>query len=87
LLRYVQSLLRHIEARAVPFVTDITITVARGKRLVPLPEGGEYSGFIFARGKTPQTVETALREAHTELEFELHAGDSPPAQPIGDQRI
>ena len=75
------------EARAVPFVTDITITVARGKRLVPLPEGGEYPGFIFARGETPQAVETALREAHTALEFELDAGGSPPAQPIEDQRI
>jgi hypothetical protein len=38
---------------------------------MPLPEGGSYLGFIFARGGTPAAVEAALREAHGKLEFEI----------------
>ena len=68
-------------ARAVPLITEITITVARGKRLVPLPEGGEYPGFIFARGETPEAVEAALRQAQAALSFELGASETPGATP------
>jgi hypothetical protein len=39
--------------------------------LVPLPEGGQYLGFIFARGETPGEVDKALREAHRRLEFDV----------------
>jgi hypothetical protein len=35
------------------------------------PEGSSYLGFIFARGKTPEEVETALRQAHAKLQFTL----------------
>jgi hypothetical protein len=59
------------EARAVPMVEDVAITAHRGQRLVPLPEGARYPGFIFARGDSPQQVEAALREAHRRLEFVL----------------
>ena len=59
------------EARAVPLVEDVVITAHRGQRLVPLPEGARYPGFIFARGERPEQVETALREAHRRLEFVL----------------
>ena len=31
-----------------------------GQRVVPLPEGDRYLGFIFARGATPGAVEAAL---------------------------
>ena len=55
------------EARAVPGVSDIRITIPAGGRLVPLPEGDRYLGFMFARGATPDEVETALREAHARL--------------------
>jgi len=58
-------------ARAVPLVEDVTITAHRGERLVPLPEGARYPGFIFARGETPEKVEAALREAHRRLSFLL----------------
>ena len=58
-------------ARAVPGVDDVTITAHRGQRLVPLPEGSRYPGFIFARGERPEQVETALREAYRRLEFVL----------------
>ncbi len=59
------------EARAVPLVEEVLITAHRGERLVPLPEGARYPGFIFARGDTADAVEAALRRAHAQLEFEL----------------
>ena len=56
-------------ARAVPLVEAVLITAHPGLRLVPLPEGARYPGFIFARGDDVQDVEAALREAHRRLEF------------------
>jgi biotin carboxylase len=55
------------EATAVPGISDIRITIPAGGRLVPLPEGDRYLGFMFARGRTPDEVEEALREAHARL--------------------
>jgi len=54
-------------ARTVPGVIDIEITARRNHRIVPLPEGASYLGFIFARGESPEIVEAALREAHRRL--------------------
>jgi hypothetical protein len=59
------------EARAVPLVEAVVITAHRGQRLVPLPEGARYPGFIFARGDRPEQVEAALRDAHRRLRFVL----------------
>ncbi len=59
------------EARTVPDVEDVTISAHLGQRLVPLPEGSRYLGFIFSRAATPERAETALREAHGWLEFEI----------------
>ena len=59
------------EAKAVPLVEDVQITAHPGERLVPFPEGSRYPGFIFARGPTPHDVETALRQSHRCLSFEL----------------
>jgi biotin carboxylase len=56
-------------AKAVGSVEDVVITARPGGRLVPLPEGSSYLGFIFARAETPDGVESALREAHRRLEF------------------
>ncbi|MDQ3661677.1 MAG: ATP-grasp domain-containing protein [Actinomycetota bacterium] len=56
------------EARGVPGIVGLEITVARGRRLRPLPEGDRYLGFLFASGATPEEVERALRRAHAELE-------------------
>lgn len=58
-------------ARAVPLVEDVTITAHPGQRLVPVPEGARYLGFIFARGATPGAAEAAVREAHRCLEIRL----------------
>lgn len=62
-----------VEARSVPGVDDVRITAKMGQRLVPLPEGASYLGFIFARGATPQHVERTLREAHAALGFVIDA--------------
>ena len=56
-------------ARSVPGIEDVTITIPLGHEVVPLPEGNKYLGFIFARERTPQKVEAALRAAHSRLEF------------------
>ena len=59
------------DARAVAGIEEIAITAHPGKILVPLPEGSSYLGFIFARGKEPEAVERALRQAHARLSFEI----------------
>ncbi len=58
-------------ARASPGVEDVLITAKRGQKLVPLPEGSSYLGFIFARESTPERAEFALREAHGNLKFRI----------------
>jgi D-alanine-D-alanine ligase-like ATP-grasp enzyme len=63
------------EARAVPLVEEVVITMHPGQKLVPWPEGSRYPGFIFARGGTSEAVETALRAAHARLEFLTEPAD------------
>lgn len=58
-------------ARAMRGIEDVTITIPLGQRLVPLPEGNRYLGFLFARAATPKAVEAALRRAHSALDFEI----------------
>ena len=57
------------EAKEVSGVEDVTISTHLGQRLVPLPEGSRYLGFMFARAESPEAVEAALRESHAQLEF------------------
>ncbi len=64
------------EAKHVPGVEDIRLTIPLGQEVVPLPEGSKYLGFIFARDGTPEGVETALREAHRRLMFVI----TPPSE-------
>ncbi len=59
------------EARETPGVEDIVITAKHGQRLIPLPEGSSYLGFIFAAGPDAEAVERSLRSAHGELGFEV----------------
>jgi len=58
-------------AREVPEIADVAITAHPGQRLVPLPEGSRYLGFIFSRGADPAAAEAALRAAHARLEFRI----------------
>jgi hypothetical protein len=59
------------DARATPGIEDVIITAKQGQKLIPLPEGNSYLGFIFARGGSPAEVEHALRAAHERLRFEI----------------
>ena len=65
---------RGLEAAcATPLIEEIEITAHPGERLVPLPEGARYPGFIFARGESPAAVDAALRAAHARLRFVVEA--------------
>ena len=83
-LRRVEGVL---EASRVPGVEDVVISVREGYELVPLPEGGSYLGFVFARGAGAEEVESALREAHARLRvvvapaWRLEAGAGGPSVP------
>lgn len=59
------------EAAAIPLIESVEITARLNYPLVPLPEGDSYLGFIFARGETPEAVESALRQAHERLKFRI----------------
>ena len=58
-----------IEAQNVEFIDEIRLSIPAGQMVVPLPEGSQYLGFIFARAESPDRVESALREAHECLHF------------------
>ncbi len=57
--------------RMLPGVEDVIITAKVGQKLVPLPDGASYLGFIFSAGDSPQKVEDSLRRAHAGLRFEI----------------
>lgn len=61
------------EAEAVPGITGVMITALSDSIVTPLPEGDKYVGFIFAKGESPDEVESALRTAHSQLEFDIDA--------------
>jgi len=58
-------------ARGVPHIADIQITAKPDQRLLPLPEGASYLGFIFARAGRAADVDAALRAAHARLRFTI----------------
>jgi hypothetical protein len=59
------------DARAVPGIAGLEISIGRGRPVRPLPEGDRYLGFLFARSETPGQVELALRAAHARLEIDI----------------
>ncbi len=59
------------DARRLAHIDDVVIAVKVDQRVVPLPEGASYLGFIFARAKHPVDVVAALRRAHGCLRFEI----------------
>jgi biotin carboxylase len=65
------GILRAVEGRAgalaVPGITGLTITIPLGQRVLPLPDGDRYLGFIFAEGDTGPEVERALTAASERL--------------------
>lgn len=67
------GILRRVEglaaARKVKYIDNVEIIIRQGNELIPLPEGNQYPGYIFAQAETPQQVINALKEAHEELNF------------------
>ncbi|MGB6578649.1 MAG: ATP-grasp domain-containing protein [Streptosporangiaceae bacterium] len=65
------GVLRAVEGRAdataVPGITGLTITIPVGQRVLPLPDGDRYLGFIFAEADIRQDVEQALIAARDQL--------------------
>jgi hypothetical protein len=68
------------EARAVEGIGGLEITIARGRPVVPLPDGDRYLGFVFARAASADAVERSLRAAHgcLRIRIEPHA-----PEPVG----
>ena len=64
-------------AREVAGVREVLITIPIGQPVVPLPEGSQYLGFIFARGEDPAAVEAALRQSHQRLNFIIEPPEGP----------
>lgn len=65
------------EARAVEGIAEIHITAKADQRLLPLPEGSSYLGFVFARADSPAGAVAAIRAAHAKLQFTID-----PALPV-----
>jgi biotin carboxylase len=68
------------EARAVDGIRGLEITIARGRPVVPLPEGDRYLGFMFARAASADAVECCLRAAHARLRIRI---EPPAPEPVG----
>ncbi|HEX3833664.1 MAG TPA: ATP-grasp domain-containing protein, partial [Solirubrobacteraceae bacterium] len=67
------------DARAVPGIGGVEITIARGRPVVPLPDGDRYLGFMFARAASADAVERALRTAHGRLRISVEPHAPEPA--------
>lgn len=61
------------EALATPGITALHITARLHDPILAWPEGSSYLGFLFARSKTPDEVERALRGGHAKLRFTIAA--------------
>lgn len=59
------------EARAIPGVSEVTITARSGDELVPLPEGNAYLGFAFAMGENSSQVIDALHAVRDTLDIDV----------------
>jgi hypothetical protein len=59
------------EARAVPGVAGIELSIRPGRPVGPLPEGDRYLGFVFARGDLPEDVERSLRAAEAQIDVRV----------------
>jgi len=66
LLKRVEGLL---DANKVKHIDKIDIIISEGHELVPLPEGNQYLGYIFASADSAEQVTAAIREAYEHLEF------------------
>ena len=61
------------EVRQLPGITGVDIMMVPGDHVVAPPDGERYLGFVYARGDSPENVESALRKAMTILEVQLES--------------
>ena len=66
LLKRVEGLLA---AKKIEHIDSIDIIVNQGHELIPLPEGNQYLGYIFASAEAPDQVVSAIRQAYDKLDF------------------
>jgi carbamoylphosphate synthase large subunit len=66
LLKRVEGLL---QANKVDHIDKIDIIISEGHELIPLPEGNQYLGYIFAHADSKEKVTAAIREAYAQLKF------------------
>mgnify|MGYP001817383468 FL=1 len=68
-----QGLLKRVEgmldAKRVEHIDSIDVIIPQGHELIPLPEGNQYLGYIFASAETPEQATEAIRKAHDKLDF------------------
>ncbi|MCJ7838932.1 MAG: ATP-grasp domain-containing protein [Burkholderiales bacterium] len=69
-------------ALALAGISDIRITASPGQLISAPPEGAGYLGFIFAQGTSPDEVESGLRRALQELQFDIQT-----EIPLSERRI
>ena len=67
------GILRRVEglgaAKKVEYIEKLDIIIREGNELIPLPEGNQYPGYIFAQADTREQVICALKKAYSELNF------------------
>ncbi|HTL26197.1 MAG TPA: ATP-grasp domain-containing protein [Burkholderiales bacterium] len=73
-------------ALAVPGIAGITITAQAGQVIAPPPAGASYLGFLFARTDNPYAAESALRNAHRRLHFQIRP-EYPAVKARAEQRL
>jgi biotin carboxylase len=56
-------------ARQVKNIEKVDVIAREGHELIPLPEGNQYSGYIFSKASTATEVITALRSAYAQLKL------------------
>ena len=66
LLKRVEGLL---QASKIKHIDKIDIIIGEGHELIPLPEGNQYLGYIFASAESTEQVTAAIREAYALLKF------------------
>jgi predicted ATP-grasp superfamily ATP-dependent carboligase len=58
-------------ARGIAHIVGLEITARLHDYIAAWPEGASYLGFLFARARTAEEVDAALRAAHGELRFAI----------------
>ncbi len=67
------------EALEIDGIDGVEITIARGRRVMALPEGDRYLGFVFASGQDPEHVEDSLRTAAQAMSVTIDGESMRPA--------